>query len=96
LPGQTRQHARGFSLATATSLAASAARAASTRVMQQPGPNDECDRFIGSEGTEPLGAQPRTGDPKQRELEEMIDAALACTFPASDPIGCFSRPSDDQ
>jgi hypothetical protein len=60
------------------------------------GPDDESDRFIGAEGTEPLGGPARTGDPKQRELDEMIDAALACTFPASDPIGCFTRPCDDR
>jgi hypothetical protein len=57
--------------------------------MQNPVP-EQTDRFMGAEGTEPAGAAPRTGDAKQREREEMLDAALACTFPASDPIGCFT------
>jgi hypothetical protein len=57
--------------------------------MQTPVP-DKTDRFIGAEGTEPAGETPRTGEANQRELEEMLDAALACTFPASDPIGCFT------
>jgi hypothetical protein len=45
---------------------------------------------IGAEGTEPAGASPRTGLAETKDLEEMLDAALACTFPASDPIGCLS------
>jgi hypothetical protein len=48
------------------------------------------DQYIGAEGTEPAGADARTGEARQRELDEMLDAALACTFPASDPIGCFT------
>jgi hypothetical protein len=44
---------------------------------------------IGAEGTEPQGAPRRTGDGHSRELDEQLDAALACTFPASDPIGCL-------
>jgi hypothetical protein len=51
---------------------------------------DQTDRFIGAEGTEPAGEMPRTGEARSRELDEMLDAALACTFPASDPIGCFT------
>ena len=42
---------------------------------------------IGAEGTEPEGAPRRTGDAHAQELDEQLDAALACTFPASDPIG---------
>jgi hypothetical protein len=57
-----------------------------------PDPTPIADRFIGAEGTEPVGAEPRTGEARQRALDEMLDAALACTFPASDPIGCFSLP----
>lgn len=49
------------------------------------------DRFIGAEGTEPEGEVARSGEAKPRELDEMLDAALACTFPASDPIGCFKQ-----
>jgi hypothetical protein len=51
---------------------------------------EKTDQFIGAEGTEPAGEKRRTGEARQRELEEMLDAALACTFPASDPIGCFT------
>lgn len=50
---------------------------------------DEAHEWIGAEGTEPVGAEPRTGEPRKRSLEEELDAALACTFPASDPIGCL-------
>jgi hypothetical protein len=49
----------------------------------------ECAERIGAEGTEPVGAEPRSGEPRKRDLEEELDAALACTFPASDPIGCL-------
>lgn len=42
---------------------------------------------IGAEGTEPTGAPARTGDAHAQDLEEQLDAALACTFPASDPVG---------
>jgi hypothetical protein len=44
------------------------------------------DRFIGAEGTESMGEQRRSGEARQREADEELDAALACTFPASDPI----------
>jgi hypothetical protein len=44
---------------------------------------------IGAEGTEPPGAPPRSGDAHSCEVDEQLDAALACTFPASDPIGCL-------
>jgi hypothetical protein len=52
------------------------------------GPED-CPERIGAEGTEPLGSALRSGEPRKRDLEEELDAALACTFPASDPIGCL-------
>ncbi len=45
--------------------------------------------MIGAEGTEPVGSPPRTGVAHARELDEQLDAALACTFPASDPVGCL-------
>jgi hypothetical protein len=45
--------------------------------------------MIGAEGTEPVGGEPRTGEPHKRDLDEELDAVLACTFPASDPIGCL-------
>jgi hypothetical protein len=48
------------------------------------------DKYIGAEGTESVGESPRSGEAKQRDLDEMLDAALACSFPASDPVGCFS------
>ena len=51
---------------------------------------DDTESRIGAEGTEPTGAPPRTGEASQRDVDEKLDAALACTFPASDPIGCFS------
>jgi hypothetical protein len=44
---------------------------------------------IGAEGTESTGEPPRSGEARLRDLEEQLDAALACTFPASDPIGCL-------
>lgn len=50
----------------------------------------EFEARIGAEGTEPAGAPTRNGAAAQRDLDEQLDAALACTFPASDPIGCFS------
>jgi hypothetical protein len=63
-------------------------------------PSGECPERIGSEGTEPADGPPRSGEPRKRDLEEELDAALACTFPASDPIGCLgtdlncSKPAD--
>jgi hypothetical protein len=57
--------------------------------MNQKIPGTDTAERIGSEGTEPVGAQPRSGEPRKRELEEELDAALACTFPASDPVGCL-------
>jgi hypothetical protein len=46
--------------------------------------------LIGAEGTEPVGAPTRTGVAQPKDMDEMLDAALACTFPASDPIGCLT------
>jgi hypothetical protein len=43
------------------------------------------DALIGAEGTEPRGAPPPRGAPKQRPVDEEVDAAVASTFPASDP-----------
>jgi hypothetical protein len=57
--------------------------------MEMPAPA-ATDQFIGAEGTEAAGERRRTGAAKRRELDEMLDAALACSFPASDPVGCFS------
>jgi hypothetical protein len=56
--------------------------------------DDRTDQHIGAEGTEPIGEPRRTGAPCVRSADEELDAALACTFPASDPISCF-RPSPD-
>ena len=56
-------------------------------------PPQEPEPLIGAEGTEPSGAPRRSGEARLRDMEEMLDAALACTFPASDPIGCL-RVSD--
>jgi hypothetical protein len=50
---------------------------------------EDAHELIGPEGTEPVGEEPRSGEPRKRSLEEELDAALACTFPASDPIGCL-------
>jgi len=52
-------------------------------------PHEEPERLIGAEGTEPTGAPRRSGEARLRDVEEMLDAALACTFPASDPVGCL-------
>jgi hypothetical protein len=57
-------------------------------------PDDECDRHIGAEGTEPPGEPRRSGEPRLRDPDEELDAALACTFPASDPVSCV-RPGAD-
>ncbi len=54
-----------------------------------PDETEERRSFIGAEGTERAGEPPRTGDAHSRELDEDLDAALACTFPASDPVGCI-------
>jgi hypothetical protein len=49
----------------------------------------EREQFIGAEGTEPMGEARRTGEARTRDIQEQLDAALACTFPASDPVsGC--------
>jgi hypothetical protein len=52
--------------------------------------SDATDKFIGAEGTEAVGEPARSGEAKLRDVDEMLDAALACSFPASDPVGCFS------
>lgn len=47
------------------------------------------EQLIGAEGTEPAGEPRRSGEPRKRDIQEQLDAALACTFPASDPVsGC--------
>jgi thiamine pyrophosphate-dependent acetolactate synthase large subunit-like protein len=43
------------------------------------------DALIGAEGTEPVGAPRRSGEAMQRPIDEEVDAAVASTFPASDP-----------
>ena len=50
---------------------------------------EEQETLIGAEGTEPTGSPRRRGEPARRDVDEQLDAALACTFPASDPIGCL-------
>jgi hypothetical protein len=55
--------------------------------MSEEKPTDS-DRHIGAEGTEALGEPRRSGEPRQRDVQEQLDAALACTFPASDPVSC--------
>jgi pyruvate dehydrogenase (quinone) len=49
--------------------------------------DQDTDRHIGAEGTEPLGEERRTGAAQPRDQQEELDAALAGTFPASDPVG---------
>ena len=61
--------------------------------METERPDPEC--FIGAEGTEAVGEPRRTGEARRRHVEEMLDAALACTFPASDPVGCIRVPDPD-
>jgi hypothetical protein len=56
----------------------------------EPDPPTESTQLIGAEGTEGPGEQRRSGEPRQRNLDEALDAALACTFPASDPVGCLT------
>lgn len=53
----------------------------------QLAPDEESDRHIGAEGTEPIGEARRSGVARTRDGEEELDAALAGTFPASDPVG---------
>jgi hypothetical protein len=57
--------------------------------METPEP-PATDKYIGAEGTEAAGEPSRSGEAKLRDIDEMLDAALACSFPASDPVGCFS------
>ncbi len=57
------------------------------RAMEQRNP-DQTDEQIGAEGTEAPGEPRRSGEPRPRDVQERLDAALACTFPASDPISC--------
>ena len=59
-------------------------------------PHQEPEPLIGAEGTEPSGAPRRSGEAKLRDVDEMLDAALACTFPASDPIGCLRVANTDE
>lgn len=49
--------------------------------------DDGADQHIGAEGTEPIGEERRTGAAQPRDQQEELDAALAGTFPASDPVG---------
>jgi hypothetical protein len=44
-----------------------------------------------------VGEPRRSGEARQRDIQEQLDAALACTFPASDPIsGCAATEDCDQ
>lgn len=49
--------------------------------------DEDCDRHIGAEGTEAPGEARRHGGPHACDEQEQLDAALAGTFPASDPVG---------
>ena len=42
--------------------------------------------LIGAEGTEQVGEARRSGAAKSRPVDEELDASLASTFPASDPV----------
>ena len=55
------------------------------------GPEDVVEKecLIGAEGTEAVGEERRSGMARKRHMDEQLDAALACTFPASDPVGCL-------
>jgi hypothetical protein len=60
-------------------------------------PTERPRQYIGAEGTEPLGEPSRTGEARLRDIQEQLDAALACTFPASDPIsGCSAGGDCDE
>jgi hypothetical protein len=61
--------------------------AATLAHMEQRNP-DRTDEQIGAEGTEAPGEPRRSGEARVRDAQEKLDAALACTFPASDPISC--------
>ena len=63
--------------------------------MYPRGPEEpEADRHIGAEGTEAPGEPRRSGEARLRDPDEALDAALACTFPASDPVSCFHPGAD--
>jgi hypothetical protein len=49
--------------------------------------DDGTDQHIGAEGTEPVGEVRRSGAAHPSDEQEQLDAALAGTFPASDPVG---------
>ena len=44
------------------------------------------DQHIGAEGTEAPGESRRSGEPHSADAQEQLDAALANSFPASDPV----------
>jgi hypothetical protein len=49
--------------------------------------DEATDRHIGAEGTEAPGEARRSGAAHLADDDEQLDAALANTFPASDPVG---------
>jgi pyruvate dehydrogenase (quinone) len=44
------------------------------------------EQMIGAEGTEKVGEARRSGEARQRPVDEELDASVASTFPASDPF----------
>jgi len=54
-----------------------------SRTQLSDGPADS---QIGAEGTEKVGEARRSGAPGPRPVDEELDAAVASTFPASDPF----------
>jgi thiamine pyrophosphate-dependent acetolactate synthase large subunit-like protein len=60
-----------------------------SRTQLQDG-DEKSQPLIGAEGTEAPGEMRRSGEPHQRPAEEELDAALANTFPASDPVSNFT------
>jgi hypothetical protein len=66
--------------------------------MEHMGPEEASDEsacLIGAEGTEAVGEARRSGQAQMRDLDEQLDAALACTFPCSDPVGCLAACDSD-
>jgi pyruvate dehydrogenase (quinone) len=60
-----------------------------SRTQLQDG-DEKGEPLIGAEGTEAPGEARRHGDPHPRPEQEELDASLANTFPASDPVSSFT------
>jgi hypothetical protein len=47
---------------------------------------------MGADAPAPRGAPRRSGAAAPRDVDEELDAALACTFTPSDPLSCMGDP----